>query len=68
MQAKKALVRTHAFHKPRDFSGKEVKPAQSLAYTSIKQTIVENALFCQSPTKAPGSDKFTFRAIKILWN
>lgn len=68
VQAKAALVRAHAFSKPPDFSGREVRPAQGLAYTSITQTIVENALFCQSPTKAPGPDKFTFRAIRLLWS
>lgn len=68
MQAKEALVRAHAFPKPPDFPGREVRPAQGLAHTWITQTRIQHALFCQSPTKAPGPDKFNFRAIRLLWN
>lgn len=66
MQAKETLVRAYAFPKPPDFPGGEVRPVQGLAHSS--QTRIQHALFCQSPTKAPGPDKFNFQAIRLLWN
>ncbi len=68
MQAKEALVRANAFPKQPDFSRREIRPAQCQAYTWITQTKVQKALFRQSLTKAPGPDKFNFRAIRLLWS
>ena len=68
MHAKEALVRAHAFPKPPIFPGREIRPAQGLAHTWITLEVVEKALFCQSTTKAPGPDKFNFKAIRLLWS
>lgn len=41
---------------------------QGSAYIRITSQLVEKALFCQSPTKAPGPDKLNFKVIRLLWN
>ncbi len=67
MQLKEALVRAHAFPKPPVFLDREVRPAQSVAHAQISSKQVEKALFGQSTIKAPGLDKFNFKAIRLLW-
>ena len=67
MHAKEALIRAHAFPKPPIFPGREIRPSQGLAHTWITLQLVEKALLCQSTTKAPGPNKFSFKAITLLW-
>ena len=68
MHAKEALVRAYVFPKPPIFLDREVRPAQGCAHTQITSKLVEKALFCQSTTKAPGPDKFNFKAITLPWS
>lgn len=68
MKEKEVLFRAHAFPKPPPFLGQELQPVQGRAHTWITSQLVEKALFCQSPTKAPGPDKLNFKAIRLVWS
>lgn len=67
MQAKEALVRTHAFPKPPFSQANEYQPGQGFAYLSVTQETVARALLCQSIKKAPGPDMHNFRALRLIW-
>ncbi len=68
MQAKEALVRSHAFPRPPIVDGVEYQPSQGAAYLSITKDTVRKALFCQSVKKAPGPNMHNFRILRVLWD
>ena len=67
MQAKKALVRAHAFPKPPVSLGNEYQPKQRFAYLSVNQKTAAKALLYQSIKKAPGPNMHNFRALRLIW-
>jgi len=70
-QAKTSLeeeeMRRHESCHPNDGDQYHKLPAAGSAHTSVTEQAVEGALISQSVKKAPGPDKLSFGAIRLLW-
>jgi len=64
---KEDMLRRESFPPNDDDQYYELSPTGS-AQTRITAQAVEGALFSQSVKKAPGPDKLSFGAIRLLWN
>jgi len=60
------MLRLKAFPLIDDDRYYELTPAGS-EHTNVTETAVEHALYPQSGKKAPGPDKQSFGAIRLLW-
>ena len=66
MQAKKALVRAHAFPKAPLSQERDYKPRQGCAYLLVSQEMVARALLRQSVIKAPEPNMHNFQALQLM--
>ena len=67
MQAKKALIRAHAFPKAPFSQESKYKLGQRFAYLLVSQEMVTKALFCQLVKKTLGPNKHNFQALQLIW-
>jgi len=65
-QEKEEMLRRESFPPNDDDQYYEIPPAGS-AHTRVTEQSVERALFSQSVKQAPGPDKLSFSAIRLLW-
>ena len=68
MKEKEALVRRSAFPKPSQSHEPEPLFLPGIAYMSIIETKIGNALMSQSAIKAPGPDKINFQVLRMIWD
>jgi len=63
---KEEMLRLESFPLNDDDQYYELPPAGS-AHTKVTEKAVERALYSQSGKKAPGPDKLSFGAVRVLW-
>src|SRR5271156_5828740 len=68
LEQKEALFLASQFPKAQGNSILEPEIPQSGGIELITDQAIQNALFSQSLTKAPGSDRLNFKAIRLLWD
>jgi len=60
------MVRLESFPRNDDDQYYELLPASS-GHTKVPEKAVERALYSQSVKNAPGPDKLSFGAVRLLW-
>lgn len=67
MKDKEALIRTSTFSKSPQSIPRAERIERGTAHRSITAEAIRRALFGQAIKKTPGSDKLTFKILRLLW-